>query len=235
MVILEPELNKRLIERLRNNTLHKLGYDACKTMHPKIERMLDEALLVAEKAARPKGVYRILPVLGTSRDGVQTQAGTVRSAMFARLVDMCRGDRLIVFMIATLGEELGNTCRADDPVSRQLIFNTVGSELVELVADMVEADWRGQMETQGLQCSYRSSPGYCDWALQGQGIIFGSLDAGLIGVRLTSHFVMIPEKSISAVAVIAKDVPIPAPCVFCAKKDCPWRRLPLEKDRKLVS
>jgi hypothetical protein len=60
-------------------------------------------------------------------------------------------------------------------------------------------------------------------------VIFKALDAGLIDVHLTPQFVIVPSKSISAIAVAAEEVPISSPCVFCAKEDCSWRRLPEDK------
>ena len=228
MVIIQPVLTKSFIEKVRINTLHKLGYDAGQDLHSKIEKALDEAILAAERKLRPQGIYFILPVLRTGRDGVQVETGTIRSIMFTRLVDMCRGDRSIVFMIATLGEELEKTGISKEPLFRQAIFHTVWSELAEAVADMVEADWRGGVHGLRRQHSFRFSPGYCDWSLEGQVIIFKTLNADKIGVRLTSHFVMIPRKSISAVAVLANEVPVPTPCAFCTKRKCHWRRLPCQ-------
>ena len=229
MVIVEPEMNKGILERLRSSTLRKLSYDASEAPDRKIIGALDEALLVAEKVAKPRGIYRTLPVLETSKYGVKTEAGNIHSAMFTRLVNICRGDRSIVFMIATIGEGLEITGRSSESLFHQLVFDTVGSELTEMTADMLETDWRGKLNSTGLQCCSRFSPGYCDWPLEGQDVIFKALDAGLIDVHLSPQFVIVPGKSISAIAVAAEEVPIPSPCVFSAKKDCPWRRLPEDK------
>ena len=35
---------------------------------------------------------------------------------------------------------------------------------------------------------------------------------------------MIPQKSISAALIGAREVPLRYPCPFCAKEDCPYRR-----------
>ena len=175
----------------------------------------------------------MLPVLGTTAKSVRTEAGTIRSALFTRLVEMCGGDRSIVFMTSTLGEELERSCGPAEPLLRQLVFDTVGSELAELIADGLEADWRAELDVLGLQGSQRFSPGYCDWALEGQAVIAAALDVDRVGVRLNSHFVMIPRKSVSAVAVTAREMPAPAPCVFCARKDCSSRRWPWRKTTRL--
>jgi hypothetical protein len=45
-----------------------------------------------------------------------------------------------------------------------------------------------------------------------------------LGIRLTPHCVMIPRKSVSAVAIAAAEVPILVPCTFCPRDDCAERR-----------
>jgi hypothetical protein len=223
---LERRLNESLLGELRDKALERLGCGGQEQVDPVILAMLDEAIEVAARVARPDGAYRFLPVLGFGGKDVRTEAGTIRSAMLSRLVSMSSGDRSLVFTISTVGEELERSCGPRDPVHRQLIFDTVGSELAEMVADLLESEWRAHADALGLQCSQRFSPGYCDWALDGQAIIAASLDTGLLGIRLTPHFVMIPRKSVSAVAVAAKEVPISVPCSFCAKDGCPERRSP---------
>lgn len=229
MCALERELSARAIGELRDKALDQLGCGAGAAVDPVVRAALDEALDVAAKVVRPTGAYRILPVLETTARSVRTEAGTIHSALFTRLVAMCGGDCSIVFMISTLGEEFERSCGPAEPLFRQLVFDTVGSELAEMVADGLEADWRAELDPLGLQCSGRFSPGYCDWALEGQGVIAAALDVARVGVRLNSHFVMIPRKSVSAVAVAAREVPAPAPCVFCARDDCSSRRCPLRK------
>ena len=229
MCALERELSTRIIGELRGKALDRLGCGAGAVVDPVIRTTLDEALGVAAKVVRPAGAHRILPVLGTTAGSVRTEAGTIRSALFAHLVKMCGGDPSIVFMISTVGGEFERSCGAAEPLLRQLVFDTVGSELAEIVADGLEADWRAELDVLGLQGSERFSPGYCDWALAGQAVIAAALDVDRVGVRLNSRFVMIPRKSVSAVAVAAREVPAPGPCAFCARNDCSSRRWPRRK------
>jgi hypothetical protein len=223
---LERELGARSIRELRNRALDRLGCGTGAAVDPAVHAALDDALDVAAMVVRPAGTYRVLPVLDTTAGSVRTEVGEIRSALFSRLVRICEGDPAIVFMISTLGEALETSCGPAEPLFRQLVFDTVGSELAELVADALEADWRAELSAQGLHGSQRFSPGYCDWALEGQGVIAAALDVERMGIRLNEHFVMFPRKSVSAVAVAAREVPAPAPCVFCAREDCASRRWP---------
>jgi hypothetical protein len=225
MVVIQPELKKELIEKARKNVFHKLGYHK-KKMDPEVEKILKDAFLLVEehKVIKPKGIYHILPVLKAVEGEVETDAGVIKSQKFSLMVKMCHGKRRIVFMLATIGDEFEKIYHKKKPLSSQFVFDTVGSELTETVADILERDWKVRIDNEGLQSSLRFSPGYCDWDLDGQSIIFNALDGMSIGVSFNNHFVMRPCKSISAIAVIARSVPIKAPCSFCIEKDCRWRR-----------
>ena len=226
MVVVEPQFDKKIMEGLRDRTLSKLGYGRGLGVDPMIVRTLDDVLDTAIRVARLKGIYRVLPILGTGKSGVETQAGVIHSEMFTHLVHTCSGKTSIAFMIATIGEELEEIGRARSLVFEQLVYDTAGSELAEMMADLLEAHCREKADDSGLQLSSRFSPGYCDWSLEGQEVIFSSIDAGLINVRLTSKLVMVPNKSVSAIAVVAGEMPITVPCALCPSEDCPWRRAP---------
>jgi len=77
-----------------------------------------------------------------------------------------------------------------------------------------------------LESSMRISPGYCDWLLRGQTVVFNALNARSLGIELLPSFAMMPKKSVSSVAIAARRVFIQAICAFCGKTDCSWRRIP---------
>ncbi len=225
MGIIKPELRTHLIEKLRNRLRLNIGHEGYATNIPeKIERTLDDILLSVQKTAHPKGIYRILPILGTDTDNILTKAGPIQSTLFTRLAHACSGDRFIAFTIATLGNELEKISYPDTGIYYQWIFDKLGSELVEMVADIIEEDWKTQSGVSGLEFSSRFSPGYCDWPLKEQHVIFNSVDASQIDVCLTPHFVMSPLKSVSAISIAAKQVPYKTPCRFCNKRNCKWRK-----------
>ena len=226
VILVEREFDEQITKGLRDRTLCKLGYGTGLGVDPIILGRLDEALDTTTRVARLKGIYQVLPVLGTGKSGVETKAGVIHSEMFTRLVHTCSGKTSIAFMIATIGEELEEIGRARSLVFEQLVYDTAGSELAEMMADLLEAHCREKADDSGLQLSSRFSPGYCDWSLEGQQVIFASLDAGLINVRLTSKLVMVPNKSVSAIAVVAEEMPVTVPCALCPSEDCPWRRSP---------
>ncbi len=225
MVLFKPELRTEIIPALRRNVISGLGYPGADEPDRNILKTIDRLLPEIIESARPRAAYVSTPIISSDKSGILTEFGVIRSHMFYSLSSHCSGDRAVVFMIVTAGEEWKEVLTSGDSVYMQFLSDTIGSEMAELLADMVEERLRKENENKGLKMSMRFSPGYCDWDLKGQEIIFRALDAERIGVRLTSHSVMMPEKTISAVALTAEAMPAAAPCVFCAK-DCDFRRLP---------
>ena len=223
--VLSREFDGSFIRKLRRGVREKLGYSVRERAVPEeIEKALDDAVAAIEKFAVFRVVYRILPIEKIDKCGIHTEAGVIESAMLSRLARQCRGKRFAAFMVATLGGEYEGIGDALESLTERFVFDMAGSECIEMAADMLEAEWKEEVKSRGFAYSLRFSPGYCDWALEGQEIIFNALDAGRIGVCLTPHSVMIPKKSISAVAFMAEEVPVVSPCVFCPKEGCLWRR-----------
>ena len=83
-------------------------------------------------------------------------------------------------------------------------------------------------ELQGLVASkWRFSPGYCDWNVNQQEMIFKILNDDTAGVSLTDDCLMIPGKSVSGIIGIGdagSHVEDYNPCVTCIKEECPGRR-----------
>jgi hypothetical protein len=172
----------------------------------------------------PQGIYRIFPMLDISGEGILFPGGMVASRMWARLAKSSKGNRHLLFAVITIGAEFEEITRNLSHVSNQMIYDTIGSEAVEMFTDRLQVVWEKEIGDSVLQMSYRFSPGYCDWGLSGQEVIFGAVRANKIGVRLMPSFSMIPLKSISCCAIIAREVPIKFPCLFCNKVECPHRR-----------
>jgi hypothetical protein len=166
----------------------------------------------AKGLCRPRGVYRFV-----DRDTLP------RYAMFssAAKVGLC---------ICTIGAELEERVRglmqAGDLV-RGVVLDAVGSEMAEATARLLDDQMTQQVFGDELRAGGRFSPGYGDWSLGGQELLFHLLDASRIGVSLSPSLMMIPRKSVSFAVNFGPD-PVPPRCVTqcdqCDLEDCPYRR-----------
>lgn len=230
MYTVKPILDSFTIERLRAQALDGLTGGTGRA-NPETLRALEAAVAKVVECAEPQGIYERVTMEAADDSTVTTRDGEIRSAMFSRVARAAEGDRVMVlFTIATLGGTFDEALEDQESLLDKFVLDAVGSELAEIVADLVEEEWKDAMAQTGLDASLRMSPGYCDWALDGQNVIFTTLDSSAIGVRLTENYLMIPAKSVSGAAVVARRVPLKVPCEECARPHCPFRRAPRDAD-----
>ena len=126
-----------------------------------------------------------------------------------------------------LGATLGSRV---DAASRRLALGSVAegdaaqavaAALIESYCDEVQA----QFDTGGLAQRPRFSPGYGDWDLAEQRLLFPVLNcAKLIGLTLTEGCMMAPSKSVTAIIGLSEDVQcVWNKCMTCGNINCPYR------------
>ncbi len=229
MRIVEPEIDDYVTGRLREQSLGSLSNGTGRVSDETL-RALDRALEKAVAAADPKGAYKRSLIDDVTATGVVIREGEVRSARFATLARAARGERpMVVFALATVGGTFSEVLDAEESLLDKYVLDAVGSQLAEIVADLVETEWRNDLAASGYDSSLRMSPGCCDWDLDGQNVVFTILDASAIGVRLAPGYLMIPEKSASSASVAAESVPMQSACSACGKNECPFRKRSLDQ------
>ena len=124
-------------------------------------------------------------------------------------------------------ERLRETGRLLDSMILDALGSAAVSELCEQTAYRV-FDWA---EERGLNASRAFEPGsgVSRWSLENQRLIFANVEADEIGVRLTSHLLMRPSKSLSFLMGIGtemKQASTPFSCQGCRRIDCPYRYEP---------
>ena len=87
----------------------------------------------------------------------------------------------------------------DGKVLEPFILDSLGSECVEEAAIAVTTRINGEIREAGFRPGKRYSPGYGDLLLEVQPFIFEQLRLKEIGMDLNPSFMMIPQKSITAI------------------------------------
>ena len=228
MELITLDVTQEMLKALEKKIYQKSHVKNNPQVRENIAKSLTSALKIVEENVRPRAVYRLLPILEIGKDSVMTRAGSVDSWMFSSQVNKSTGNRHIVFMVATLGPALENSVDARHDILSQWVYDLVGSEFMEIVADEVERRVEEDLAKQRLDVARRFSPGYCDWPLNGQRVVFKAVDAEKIDVKLTSHYMMMPRKSISCIMASAEKVPVKIQCLLCSKKECSHRRRPAD-------
>ena len=158
-------------------------------------------------------------------ESVQLDNGTVfHSKALAKYVG--KSNELFLFG-ATLGSRVDIALRrmALTSVAEAGAGQAVAAALIETYCDDCCAELQKQLP-EGKKLKWRFSPGYGDWALEEQKILFPVLDcAHTIGLTLTESCMMAPVKSVTAVMAITEDaIRENHKCQYCNKTDCEFRQ-----------
>ena len=164
----------------------------------------DECQRLLLKAASPRGCHVIedLPVIGSR-------------SLERHLEDCSR----VVIMGITLGRGVDDMLRHIQigDMEMALYFDSGASILAEYAADMYEEEIRKGLPEETPYMTGRFSPGYGDLPLEYQKTMIRQLDAERrLGLTLNENDLMIPMKSITAIAGIS-DVPVTGHLAECSE------------------
>ena len=158
--------------------------------------------------------------------GVLLECGTeFHSAQLARHLQGCEE---VLLLGATLGSRVDACIRrlAILSVAEGAAAQAVGAALIESYLDELQEKLQQQLDQEKLYQKTRFSPGYGDWALEEQRLLFPVLDcAKRIGLTLTEGCMMAPSKSVTAIIglIREKKTCIQHKCEQCSNVGCEFR------------
>jgi hypothetical protein len=191
--------------------------------------LIEKALKEAAEVCTIKAEYRIFNDITFNNIDktvlVKEITFDIKKIIFGQL----KKSESAAFFICTAGEEIGKMSRKAMKSGDLLggyIYDVVGSEIVESAADLMQAELEKTVALSGRKITNRFSPGYCGWDVSEQHKLFQLMPGTWCGVRLTPSSLMDPEKSISGMIGIGKNVRhLPYTCNICNMKDCIYRRV----------
>jgi len=156
--------------------------------------------------AQPSVLFLVehLTGAGEGEGPVKIRQFPLQSKNLARLFEGCEYG---LVALLTIGASLENRVAElfkSGAYAKALMLDAAGSEAVESAADAFLADVSGVLKkTLGpFRFTRRVSPGYGDWNLQEQRVIFSLLSGRRVNIELTDSCLMKPRKSISFIAGI---------------------------------
>ena len=207
---------------------HYIGYDADYKLPARALSLVDDYVENAHHLIEPSYSCVIRDVKLVQGSSVFIEGSIAfQSEVIARLLEQCQ--KAAVFLV-TIGKHLEETvCQLaeDGLIVQSAVLDAIGSVAAESVANFLQGRIREIARAQGLVISRRFSPGYCDWDISQQKMVFWAVNGASIGVRLTRECLMIPRKSISGIIGIGlsnSSVEHYNPCKTCNKHDCRGRR-----------
>lgn len=151
-----------------------------------------------------KGSARTLTIIARSDGRIDLEDGTVfESAALAKMLDGCQE---VLLMAATAGTAIMQVIASDIAganITRGVVLDATASEVVDAGLSWIMAYFNQALLRQGrIVTRQRFSAGYGDLALANQRALYQLLKLERIGIELNESCILIPEKSVSAIAGI---------------------------------
>lgn len=216
----------RYPELLLPDVLKRIGYSSPKelddTTRARVLSLIDEA----RSLLKVDWTVRHAPILGWSGEMIEGEGIAIFSRKWAQLLAGMDSPELVCAFAVTLGARLDMEIATHQvkSVFETRVLDAFGSTAAEQAADSVSDMLSRKLRDDGYVCTQRFSPGHCDWALEeGQKALFAFLLPETIGIRRLVSGAIIPVKSITAVVIAARRVPVKTPCHSCYKAECTYR------------
>jgi len=193
-----------------------------------LRRTAEACLKNGAGLCEPKSVWAEKRIASIKKDCVEIEGGVKLSSAF--LASYLKGARSIGAFVVTIGKALedeASRLMAEGETLGGYLLDRTGSLAVESLAEDFEKRVRRDFKRRQLSISRRLSPGYCDWPIEEQFRLKKLVDFSKTGVRLTDSCMMVPKKSISAVAGIGPAglfTEVKSQCAICDKFECSYRR-----------
>jgi hypothetical protein len=222
-----PALNNE-IDINKRGIFNRIGYSGDYEPSARISSLVDDYIENYHDFIAPSYSYQIRNI--ESVDGSRIDIGdsiVLKSKKLARLLERCEMVAVFALTIGNYLEDMVAYLAENGLILQATVLDAIGSGTAEKLAVYVAGTIRIKAAIEGLVTSWRFSPGYCDWAVSQQKMIFRALEDDTTGIKLTKSMLMIPRKSVSGIIGIGqygKGIEDYNPCVTCLKKDCPGRR-----------
>lgn len=206
----------------------QIGYEGDYEPSARIKSLVDDYIENYHNLVESTYSYTFRNVESVDGDYVSLSDSIIlESKVISSLCKRC--DKVAVF-IMTIGshlEEMVDYLSENGLVLQATVLDAIGSGAAEQMAGLIEDRIRNIAGMHDQRISRRFSPGYCDWNVSQQEMIFKILNDDTAGVSLTDEYLMIPGKSVSGIIGIGdaeSHVEDYNPCITCTKEECPGRR-----------
>ena len=208
----------------RENVCSYIGYGADSEPAARIASLVDEYVENAHNLIEHSYWYVIKDIERVRGSSVFIEDSIVfESEVIARLLERCCKVGVLAVTIGDHLEEMTSWLSEHNHFVQAALLEAIGSDVVEKVADFAQGKIAQAASKEGLVVSRRFSPGYCDWDIKQQKMLFRLVDENRAGIHLTDNCLMIPRKSISGIIGIGPSdngVNIYNPCKTCDQRNC---------------
>lgn len=167
-----------------------------------IQNELEESISEASDYIELKGIAKILSIKEKNQEYISLKNNIkFKSSNLSKMLENC--DEILVFA-STAGKKLIKEIEERMHHSRYLqgvVFDAVGSEMADSALEWIMEYFNKELAKEGKRLTRRRySAGYGDFLLENQKIIYNILKMDRIEVKITDSFMLVPEKSATAIS-----------------------------------
>jgi cobalamin-dependent methionine synthase I len=188
--------------------LVRLGYRKTKTMLSQKQRdTLDETISDGFSLCKPQGCFRLMNIAEKKSDIIVLEDGSVLRSI--SLTELLHNSTAVAIMASTIGPEIVKA--ASDALTHgdgatAVILDAVGGQSANETLNWINEFIRSQLSRSAQKLTpHRFSPGFGDFDLENQKTIYSLLELDRLDLQLTSRYMLVPEKSVTAIAGIEKE------------------------------
>jgi len=197
-----------------------LSYPEDRELPDYVKSFLDTSVLPRLTVTPVRYQYRLLPVKAhlERNHTIELSAGpgkfVFQGPVIYQLLKDCT--HCLVFLL-----NLGGTME-EDPLHAFLSYSSLNS-ILQTALDQFKKEVIQSLNIAESALTRRFAPGYCGWGIEEQHKIMSLLDAGAIGVRLTSARMLDPPHSLTGVYGLRREAgrTEEIPCYTCTSVTCP--------------
>ena len=203
-----------------------------------MQALIDEVLAETIETIKPKYSLKRLPVhLNSPLISVTSESGLLLYQLSSSdLCEVTNGSEYFFFVAATLGYEVVRKINALMHLAptKAIIMDACASVIADALCDFVQDELRNPHLNVDIETynyfSQRYSPGYGNLEIKTQKMISDLLNTEkTLGVHVTDHYQLQPEKSVFFIIGTAKEPfrsklkTCGSDCSGCLLKNCPYR------------
>jgi len=196
-------LEKITIDPPRDEIYRRLGYKRRTTaISTSQQKETDLFINEASGLISLKGVLLRAAILENDGEKISLSRDLIFESR--KLADFLRDCREIVLMGATAGSAIMEAIRnksREDHLAAAVVYDATASEMTDGALDWMMNYFNQMIRREGKTLlPRRFSAGYADFDLKNQKVIYEALQMNKMGVTLTPEFILLPEKSVTAVS-----------------------------------
>ena len=183
--------------------------------------LVDKIYAEIERICKPQYIYEVYEAKTCDHVSIEINDKKLRTGK--TITHYLYGMEKCCVFVTTAGSEYEaykKQLREKGDILEEFIADAMGSVIAEACVNNIAGEL-----AENNNCTYPYSPGYCNWKLTEQELLFSLLPDTPCGITLTESCLMVPIKSTSGIIGIGKDIERKAyACNICENKNCYKRK-----------